>query len=420
MAEEAESSGDKPTTSVDPPPEKSEAPTTFTDDSGPHTVIVRGTITVPADEAAEMRRRFVHRMRHVPGVRIDAVDLIEPSHSLDMQKRPLYSRIALAPAMEFSDLSCTPLFGRSPRGWYRFAMWLGIIACVLRVGAVIPDLRSSTRLAFTVASTVMLIVGALGFVPSLQPAVLLRNVLLTFDFWYVFLQVCAIVLLEHAAAAEIVDNAGVNAALHFLLFVAILISFVFVDAIAMPKPAKAGRYMLFAVVCIVEVGTWSFANIERFEPIDLVIFSTTWGALAQSLYATVAAFMLRNTLNTLSNNDAIMRPLAGGTVARLPEPEGVAEETPPAGEEVPPSEQEASAREPGTTDGGAEHAEPTETDGNAHEESQEQTVGERVIVEVQTAATTVADVAGGFASKLGFGAGSKKGDDTTSDAPRDS
>jgi hypothetical protein len=279
-------------------------------------VVVRGTLTFPSCDDRWARQRlselFLEADDHFV---LDELFLADPGSTPEERQRPLFASAAVTPADRFRAVPRSCLVGRIPDWWHAFAMWLNFISEVLRIGSASPDLGNQTRAIFAVVGMSILPLTAFGYAFGCQPRVLAKNVIASFDFWYLLAHVGAITFLE-VSGLEPVLNPLVSWPLHAVWAVSVIFSFTAADAVAFrSRAAKAARYGLGAFLCLLQIFCWAFLHESRLRTLQLGLFDSTLGAVAQSLYLTLAAYYGKYVFAIIvDRNSAVLVQLAAGKV----------------------------------------------------------------------------------------------------------
>jgi hypothetical protein len=244
-------------------------------------------------------RQAVHEAD--PHMRIDTFFVADPRVRRHVAARSLFHRVTLRPAHLTRATSQKPLCCALPHVVVRASVWLAMFGILLRAGCVQPEFRDRTRRLFSIIGVSCFGASAIAFLPALIPAAFMNHVVKTFDFWYVLLHVAALGYIESTGLETIHDKAE-NIALHVALSFSFFFGYLLAEAFRISSAAKAGRYLLLAIHCAVQVLTWTIAHARRAEKLDLGIFHSTLGAVAQTLYVGLAAYMIRAAVTTLSGS----------------------------------------------------------------------------------------------------------------------
>ena len=320
-------------------PITSPAPPPASERREPVVVLCRGQVECDEADAVFVRQQLRRKLtlacqrRHPPESESDGprsrasaavftrLAVLEPTFSSPEQRlRPLFRRITLLPSAFGDFAGARPLAGeRFCPGNFALSTlaWLSILAVAMRVAAAQSALKASSRAALTVLGVVVSLLCSVYVALGLQPGVWARNVLGTFEFFFLMAQLIVTVVCEWLEADGYL-GAGGNIFLHFLWVLAFVLGYSAVDAVAVGPTTKAGRYVIFAGFCIAQIVNWALVCQVRDNDVGLGVFRTSVGSLAQSSYATIAAFMLKNAVAALGGtNVAPFRPLAVGRTVGL-------------------------------------------------------------------------------------------------------
>jgi hypothetical protein len=263
-------------------------------------VILRGQVVCDEEDGEFVQDWIAARVRRLdPNMFLDAALIADPLARPEDYDRPLYERVTLRPVENVASVSNAPIFNWQPPRYVRAAVWLGIFAVIFRACSDLALFSPDFRRGASIFGMTLFAAPTIVLIPSLQPAQLVTHVLATFDFWYVAVHLLCVCYIEALGLQTLHRATSENAAIHAAMALSLIAGFVAADSFAMTSTAKAGRYLILFFHCVAQAMCWMFGHDHRDDTVNLFVFESTVGALAQTLYGGVGAYMLRAIVGTL-------------------------------------------------------------------------------------------------------------------------
>ena len=281
-------------------------------------VVARGYVTVDDADAPAFRHRLRQLLDGIPSavapVALDQLTLCRPRANPNAQRHPLFRRLFYVPSELSRSASRGFCVSKVPDNVVWASQWSVLVVAALQVTSVQPTATVRTQFAATVAGAAILLLSSLPFLISVRGGLLVRNVLQSFDFWFLVANVLGCHVCS-AVGGHNISPAWIDYVCTAVHFFASVVGFLVLDAVPVTPAVKAMRYCLLTLLNLVDMISWMFVHAARDQTLDVGLYQTTLGAAAISFHGTVIAFLLRLAIS--ANVSTPLVPLPPGRAIGL-------------------------------------------------------------------------------------------------------